>query len=184
MPGSLSGQDIAKGILRRNFKRLPLFLWGTGTPTAATIVQSLIVNNLSKNLSCFVNVGAVKPGANADFGVTRGYLATPGTLQITPITNGDGNDQYVWGNPVFTSPNFTGPLTIPNGWEFATSAPIVQVDVSVDTTKWAAANAGDLIVMDFAVEFSGAWWDPTAIAEMLNRVSLQGPNQLSVIGSL
>jgi hypothetical protein len=130
----------------------------------------MLVENLSKNVSCIVNVGAIRPGANANY--LNNYLANPGTLQITPITNGDGNDQYVWGQPIFTTPFFTAPLTLPTGWEFTTMAPKAQFDVAVDTTKWAASQAGDQIVLDFAIEYVGAWQDPTAVARILNDVVL------------
>jgi hypothetical protein len=65
-------------------------------------------------------------------------------------------------------------LTIPNGWEFETLCPKVAIDVAVNAANWATGING-LFVMDINLEYTGAWWDPATVAQLLNRVVVEPP---------
>lgn len=165
---SLSGQDIARGVVQRQFKRIMLGKVDHGSSDSSSVTASVFLMNLSKSVSMDISVGVVN---TLNDGVAVTYPALPGTLQITPITKGDGNDVDLLGNPIFSSPNFTGPLTIPNGWEFATMVPKARVDVVFNPTPWPTGFVG-LVVLDIMAEYTGRWWDPTAVAQLLNKIVL------------
>lgn len=167
---SLSGQDIAKGNLQRNFKRVILGVMDNGSSDSSSVTQRVWLRNLSKNVSLLVQTGFVNTASTQNLVPT--YPALPGTLQITPVTQGDGSDQYLYGNPVFSTPAFTGALTIPNGWEWQSVSPLAAIDVTVNPTPWPTATAG-MFVLDVIAEFTGAWWDAQAVAQLLNKITVE-----------
>jgi hypothetical protein len=169
MPGNLSGQSVAKGNLQRNFKRIPLGYFLSTAADSTSFTARFFFLNLSSNVKILVQVGLVNNNPNL-----AANQVQSGTLQITPITKGDGNDLDLWGNPVFSSPNFSGPLNLPNGWEFTSLTPKCAIDVTVNSSAFPGGTNGT-IVADIIAEYVGAWWDPTAVAELLNRITIEAP---------
>jgi len=165
---SLSGQNVARGEIQRAFKRVPLVQFIPGTSDQASVTMSLEITGMSKSVNMNVSAGFVLVDNTQG---PRFYPAGPGTIQITPITKGEGTDVDLYGNPIFSSPNFAGALTLPNGWEFATMVPKCRVDVVVNPTPWDHNTAG-LIVVDILAEYTGKWWDPGTVAMLLNRITV------------
>jgi hypothetical protein len=169
MPGDNSGEAILTGIVQRQLKRIVLGDVVLGASSTASVSSRIWLTGLSKAVSVIVQAGFVVNGGN-NFIPT--YPANPGTLQITPITKGDSNDGDLYGNPIFSSPSFTGPLTLPNGWEFNTLAPKAMIDVVFNAPAWSTLTAGQ-VVLDIGLEYTGNWWDPKTVAKLLNRVTVE-----------
>lgn len=168
MPDFLSASAIQRGEVQRTLKRIILAKFSTTGIQGNPFTARVVLRNLAKSVGVGIQVGWV----DADNNLKPTYPTTPGTLQITPITRGDGNDSPLYGNPIFSSPGFSGPLTIPNGWEFNSMVPSCAIDVAIDPNEWGNSATGQ-IGLDINLEYCGAWWDPETVMNLLNRVTCE-----------
>ena len=185
-----------KGSLKRHVATLVLLEFTSATDTAPTgiVVFRVRLKNLSIGLSFQLAALIIgKDGTPFRPGTTAAdplgdYPAAPGTMQIIPMTNfTDANKG--WLRPVFQDPtnvlNVNAPLPqeIPFGWNDVAETDEIEVEVVVDLDSYNASDVDGDLVVQAMVEYSGSWWDATAILFEMNQVQFAPQIKSATIGT-
>jgi hypothetical protein len=172
---------VQGGSLKRKLETIVIARLSSseGTTLAGVTTFRLLLKNLFGVLNLHIACG-LDP---ADSGNVIRPAAIPvngaGTMQLTPINNfPDAKKVYL--RPVFQDPagvsteNHPLPENIPFGWEDATEADEVEIEVILSPDGWAGTGLNANIDVQVTVEYNGEWWDQKAIQFALSQVTLQG----------
>jgi len=147
---------------------------GTLAPAGVHTIRR-VVKNINKGLSLHVSVGLQSDGASK---MVEASVLPAGaiTWQGTPVNQ--FGDAPVPLRPIFQDPtavdngNHPMPQDVPFGWEFSTVGDDLVIDVVVTTALLINTLITAQLVLQVAVEYSGAWPFPEAVKYMLNQVQL------------
>jgi len=152
---------------------------GAGTlAPAGTHVIRRVVKNINKGLSLHVSVGLANNGTGALIEAVS-LPAGAITWQGIPV-NIFGDSPPVPLRPIFQDPTFSDnsnhplPQDVPFGWEFSTVGDDLIVDTTINTSLLVNTLLTAQLVLQVAVEYSGAWPFPEAVKFMLNQVQITG----------
>lgn len=187
---------VFAGSLKRRLKAIPLVRMDA-SGAASTIPDGTTFRLLLTGLNGTLNIH-IAVGIEGTTGVVRPSDVPAGgaTMQLTPINLFPDVAKKVYLREVFQDPTATDnqnhPLAmdIPFGWEGATEADQVEIEVTVNLTDdeegsiWGASLISGRMIAEVTVEYNGNWWDVEAIQFALSQVQLQGePQLLQTIGT-
>lgn len=179
-----------KGNLKRRLVSATIATISPGENPGGSKTVTAVIEGLSSVLTVFMGVGAFTIDTDGNTYPLPAALwpAAPGSVQMTPQTNFPDRGKIPF-RPVFQDPtaidnaNHPLPMVLPFSWNFPGESDEGVIEIILNIAAWAASGKVAAIVLQCMVEYTGAWWDYTAVQQALGQVTISVPGGALVIAS-